>query len=369
MSLLSLPLELRLQIAWSLDTQADVARLTQTCRGLYSSTSWVLYRWNRLFGDNTALNWAVLRNVPDIFHCACRAGTVIAHQNLDLLHLSASTPHNDMISTLIKYGFSHSTYDRNGQTPLSIAAQSGTLQVAQALLNNGADISQVSTSGMTPLHAAAKAGRADIAELLINAGAQVSPQIATSGESSTPRSKGWTPLHEAASCNSLDVVRVLLKHGADPTMAELADTTGTSPLEMALTKRYIEMATLLLGSGAELSVLPGADTAYPVFVATQHRDVELVELLLKYGAEVNSKGMLSPLRYALTNRLKEIAGLLISAGADLSLAGMGGLTGLDYASRCGMLDVIDMAHRRNRRNILQSVDMGSGVVHRSAIKG
>ncbi|KAK3186013.1 Ankyrin repeat and SOCS box protein 3 [Lecanicillium sp. MT-2017a] len=368
MSLLTLPLELRLQIAWSLDSQADVARLAQTCRSLYSSTSWVLYRWNRLYGNNSALNWAVLHNVPDIFHCACRAGTIVARQNLNLVHIAATTAHADMIPTLIQYGFGHSACDENGERPLSIAARHGSLQVFQALVDCGADISLSYANGQTPLHVAAGAGRTDITKLLLDAGAAVSPSLNAPNMSAPVRTKGWTPLHEAVECNNFEVARLLVQHGADPVMADLVDITGTSPLEIALTKRYIDIATFLLENGADLSVLPGADTAYPIFVATQHRDVELVKLLLQYGAETNSRGMLSPLRHALTNKLEEIAGLLLSAGADLSLAGTGGLTGLDYAARCGMVNIIDVVHRTRCKNSPPSVNMGAGIVMNRAIK-
>lgn len=54
----------------------------------------------------------------------------------------------------------------NGFTPLILAACSGAAQIAQGLLNSGADASKTLTSGQTALSHAAEHGYSDIVKLL-----------------------------------------------------------------------------------------------------------------------------------------------------------------------------------------------------------
>ena len=61
--------------------------------------------------------------------------------------------------------------DEFGYTPLHLAVLHGRTDIAQALINAGADIAR-----WTPLHFAATYGRTDIAQALITAGADVNAQ-------------------------------------------------------------------------------------------------------------------------------------------------------------------------------------------------
>lgn len=81
---------------------------------------------------------------------------------------------------------------------------------SQALLAFG-------TLRTTLLHAASYDGKADLAELLIQLGADVNAKEVN----------GRTPLHHAANNGCLDVVDVLVRHGAD---IESKDSKGMTPL-------------------------------------------------------------------------------------------------------------------------------------------
>jgi ankyrin repeat protein len=93
----------------------------------------------------------------------------------------------------------------------------------------------------TLLHAAAYDGRADIAELLIQLGANVNCREAN----------GRTPLHDAANNGHLAVIDLLIKNGAD---IEAKDNGGMTPLmwgKISRSGRKDQVVEMLLQHGVK----------------------------------------------------------------------------------------------------------------------
>ncbi|KAH7911701.1 prosome, macropain 26S subunit, non-ATPase, 10, isoform CRA_c [Hygrophoropsis aurantiaca] len=63
--------------------------------------------------------------------------------------------------------------DVDGRAPLHWAASSGSINIAEHLIDNGAEINQPDSSRWTPLHIAVSAGHTEIVEALVGAGADV----------------------------------------------------------------------------------------------------------------------------------------------------------------------------------------------------
>jgi len=61
-------------------------------------------------------------------------------------------------------------------TPLMLASANGSLRVAHALIEKGADLNARNSGGVTALMIAAAKGHADVVELLVRAGADVEAQ-------------------------------------------------------------------------------------------------------------------------------------------------------------------------------------------------
>lgn len=61
--------------------------------------------------------------------------------------------------------------DKEGRTPLHLAAAGGNAKVATVLLEKGADVNSRAPDDFTPLHYAAAGGHVAVAELLLAAGA------------------------------------------------------------------------------------------------------------------------------------------------------------------------------------------------------
>ncbi|MBK8253564.1 MAG: ankyrin repeat domain-containing protein [Polyangiaceae bacterium] len=106
--------------------------------------------------------------------------------------------------------------------------------------------------------------------------------------------KGWEvdkegdPLLDAVGTNRADVVRMVLAAGADP---NVENDEGVSPLRACAEKGSVEIARTLLLCGAAKTINqwggPGAMTALGLAVRGLH--VEMVKLLLAYGADPRAK--------------------------------------------------------------------------------
>uniref|UniRef100_A0A8C2XNX6 Poly [ADP-ribose] polymerase n=1 Tax=Cyclopterus lumpus TaxID=8103 RepID=A0A8C2XNX6_CYCLU len=111
------------------------------------------------------------------------------------------------------------TQGRNS-TPLHLAAGYNNLEVAEYLLEHGADVNAQDKGGLIPLHNAASYGHVDIAALLIKYNTCVN----------ATDKWAFTPLHEAAQKGRTQLCALLLAHGADPTMK---NQEGQTALDLA----------------------------------------------------------------------------------------------------------------------------------------
>lgn len=94
------------------------------------------------------------------------------------------------------------------------------MEVAEFLLERGADVNAQDKGGLIPLHNASSYGHLDIAALLIKYNTVVN----------ATDKWGFTPLHEAAQKGRTQLCALLLAHGADPFSK---NQEGQTPLDLA----------------------------------------------------------------------------------------------------------------------------------------
>jgi len=129
--------------------------------------------------------------------------------------------------------------DDMGFTALHGVAGQDEPELAELLIDRGADVAAKNDMGMTPLHIAQYGS---IVEVLVRRGADVNARA----------QNGWTPLHvqaqEGEDTGALEVMEALLKAGADP---NLTDEEGNTPLTCAREREEPEKVKLLRAHGAK----------------------------------------------------------------------------------------------------------------------
>jgi ankyrin repeat protein len=214
-----------------------------------------------------------------------------------------------VVMALIARGADVNAQERShGQTALMWAFARGHIDIARALIEQGADIHARSDSGFTPLLFAARHGDLEAVRLLLAQGADVN-EMAEDGSS---------VLHVATVRAHVELAELLLARGADPN----ADGPGYTPLHWAAgtwnsvtTNEYIESPPQTAGWSDEWRTLIGLQGA------PKHR---LVRLLLARGADPNVKTTASPPRFGYSFQTFVKAGGSLGSATPFMLAAMAG---------------------------------------------
>jgi len=218
-----------------------------------------------------------------------------------------------------------------GVTPLNYACRHKEgLPVVQRLLRAGASVHfHDRRTGSFPLHKAIGAGSVDLLRHLLDAGA-----AATVADR-----LGQTPLHFVANVNGVDQAALLLERGAD---VNARSSSGMTPLHVASKLGHVELARMFLESGAVVDAMDVRRKATPLRNAVDHWCTDIVELLLKHGADANVQAYGSnPLLEAANEGHVHIVKLLTAAGAKVDCRHMTtGETPLIRAAAGGHVKVV-----------------------------
>ena len=135
-----------------------------------------------------------------------------------VLHRAALRNRREMVEFLLKQGgLSPHETDGNGNTPLHCAALGGHTDVAQFLVDAGADLEATNNEGDRPLHLGAGAGNLIFLKLLLQVSqsswqkCKILSQAGASLESTG--CNGNTALHCAAQNAEADVMEELIRRG------------------------------------------------------------------------------------------------------------------------------------------------------------
>lgn len=148
------------------------------------------------------------------------------------LHMAALYGSNRIVGFLITNGAIVDIRDNDGKTPLYKAAWGGETTIAEILIKHGANVNAQDNYGDTPLHEAVRKGRSGTIKVLLDSGADVNLHNAN----------GQTPFWDAVYWGRKGLVKLFLKHEAD---VNVIDNFGRTPLSVAVEEKYKGIEKLL----------------------------------------------------------------------------------------------------------------------------
>jgi ankyrin repeat protein len=226
------------------------------------------------------------------------------------LHDAAAIGHPGVVKLLLEYGAADhlNTAGADGRTPLHHAAAGGHVEVTELFVARGANLEARDRNGFTPLVLAAQAGHPrarEVANLLLSKGADLDFHAAVClGKMERARAllqadPGLIKKHphrkglvsDAVICRQRDMIPLLIEHGASPNDS-LAP--GHAPLHLAVALHDIRALKLLIQHGADINApcggpdaLGGAGPVYALDLAIMGGFTEAADLLRKLKAKEN----------------------------------------------------------------------------------
>jgi ankyrin repeat protein len=225
------------------------------------------------------------------------------------------------LETLVAKGSDPNKPLDDGSLPLILAALKGKGAIVKALLAAGAR-ANLRDDGCreTALH---YASTPEVAELLVEAGANVN----------ATDEFGQTPLAGAVSAGHAAVVKLLLAHGANPNKRPSRDEDPLLHLPCLEGKTNVVQALLEGGADPDAKSADGVTPLLSVGISGEKNSAEIVSLLLKAGANPNAKmsdGRF-PLYAAAVYGTPKLVLALLQGGAKIDLDNGSGETALAAA--------------------------------------
>lgn len=162
------------------------------------------------------------------------------------------------VSRLLEKGANPNLPNKEGYTPLMIAAQEKNLKMAELLVEVGAKMDLRNRFRETAIMLASYQGFTEMVKLLYIRGAEINHS-------------GWNPLLYAASGGHLDTLRVLLGGGAD---INSTSDNGSTALMMAVRGNHLQAVSFLLNLGADPRIInEQGDTALSWAEKREHGEI------------------------------------------------------------------------------------------------
>ncbi|KAM9361833.1 dynein axonemal heavy chain 12 [Symphorus nematophorus] len=261
------------------------------------------------------------------------------------LHEASRLGNAALVTLLLGAGAQPDPRSHYGLTPLALAAQGGHLKVVETLLSKGADVLSQAQDEASILYEATASGDPSVISLLLEYGADANVakhtghmpihRVSHRGylealkllipvtSMSEVSDSGMSPLHSAAAGGHANCLKVLLDAGYDPNymlhpwVRRSYDDERKSALFFAVSNNDVPSARLLLEGGA----FANQDPVKCLQVALRLGNYELIDLLLRFGANVNyycrvnTTHFPSALQYAIKDEL--VLRMLCNYGYDV----------------------------------------------------
>ena len=166
--------------------------------------------------------------------------TIFGNSPFPFLYVASGfdNPPFSCISTLLEAGAHPDLTDGQGNTPLMAAAQKGSIQVAELLINAEADLTKVNQMNLHTIHIAAQFGKIEFLEYILNLDPSIDINMLSFDNE--------TPLMLACRNGYKDIVPFLISKGAD---INFQDSYGNTACHIAIQNGSIDSAFSILETG------------------------------------------------------------------------------------------------------------------------
>ncbi|KAF4626393.1 hypothetical protein G7Y89_g11764 [Cudoniella acicularis] len=266
---------------------------------------------------------------------------------LSALQIAATEGNAKLVEVLLSKGADINAQSMAYGCPLECAIRARGVSVVEMLLERGADINgQAGSTVNTPLQSVAMIDDHDIVLRLLDRGADANTPAPTwegchsnilKFENSVLHRPNRTALQWAAENGNLNICQILMDAGADPNAAlanSYSGETGTTALVAAVTSNKYQVVELLLKHGADVNDERGLRTALET--ATRLDDKEMVQLILWWNPRLGNSVI-----YAVENQNYMLVSTLLKAGADINAVNRwNGKSALSVAAGKNDLDLV-----------------------------
>lgn len=229
-------------------------------------------------------------------------------RELDELLMNSSKGENiQQITELIEAGANiNAVTTVQKETPLHIAVRYGHKEVAELLLNEGANVNAVERRKWTLLHTAVRSGKVEVAELLLDRGANVN----------AVDNIDMTPLHFAVKYVQEELVELLLEKGAS---VNAVDKKGRTPLSIVATGCYQGYCDepMLVRTIIVYAVLHSGITMKPECIVNNSELSEFWDLCKNEVSGRLSNSTISLYQFLRENDKNKLAGYLFDQNYDV----------------------------------------------------
>ncbi|XP_032893521.1 ankyrin repeat and SOCS box protein 15 isoform X1 [Amblyraja radiata] len=262
----------------------------------------------------TPLLIAVRKNAYEMVSVLLQHGALINRpcvRRWTAMHEAAKQGRDDMVALLLRNNGDINQKDGYGVTPVATAAAFGHCSVLEYLIHKGGNIHAQADDGASVLLEAAEGGNPDCITVLLEYGAKPNE----------PDNAGHLPIHRAAQEGHYLALKLLI-----PVTRKCAiKKSGINPIHLAADNGSTQCLELLIESGFDVNAVMNEEIAATyddkrrtaLYIAVSNNDVACTELLLRGSARQN-QDPLSCLLVAVRAGNHELVRLLLRYGANVN---------------------------------------------------